>query len=53
MKTMILLADDHKILREGLRLLIEKESEIELVGEADNGKTAVQMACDLKPDVSV
>jgi len=53
MKTRILLADDHKILREGLRLLIEKESELELVGEADNGKTAVQMVCDLKPDVVI
>ena len=53
MKTRILLADDHKILREGLRLLIEKESELELVGEADNGKIAVQMACDLKPDVVI
>lgn len=53
MKISILLADDHKILREGLRSLIEKERELELIGEADNGKTAVQMACELKPDVVI
>jgi DNA-binding NarL/FixJ family response regulator len=53
MKTKVLLADDHKIFREGLRLLIEKESELEFAGETDNGRIAIKMACDLKPDVVI
>jgi DNA-binding NarL/FixJ family response regulator len=53
MKTKVLLADDHKIFREGLRLLIEKESELEFAGETDNGRIAIKMVCDLKPDVVI
>jgi len=53
MKTKIILADDHKILRDGLRSLIEKQQELELIGEAENGLTAVQLACELKPDVVI
>jgi len=47
----ILLADDHKLIREGLRLLLEKSGRITIVGEADNGISAVRMARDLKPDL--
>jgi DNA-binding NarL/FixJ family response regulator len=47
----ILLADDHKLLREGLRMLIEKLDRMIIVGEADNGVSAVRMARDLKPDL--
>jgi DNA-binding NarL/FixJ family response regulator len=47
----ILLADDHKLMREGLRMLLEKLGQITIVGEADNGVTAVRMARDLKPDL--
>ena len=47
----ILLADDHKLMREGLRMLLEKLGRITIVGEADNGVTAVRMARDLKPDL--
>jgi two-component system response regulator NreC len=47
----ILLADDHKLMREGLRVLLEKLSGITIVGEADNGVSAVRMARDLKPDL--
>ena len=47
----ILLADDHKLLREGLRMLIEKLDRMTIVGEADNGVSAVRMARDLKPDL--
>jgi DNA-binding NarL/FixJ family response regulator len=47
----ILLADDHKLIREGLRLLLEKRGRITIVGEADNGISAVRMARDLKPDL--
>ena len=53
MKTKIILADDHKILRDGLRSLIEKQQELELIGEAENGLMAVQLACELKPDVVI
>jgi DNA-binding NarL/FixJ family response regulator len=49
----VLLADDHKIVREGLRSLLEKDPEIEVVAMADNGRTAVQLAGELKPDVAV
>ena len=47
----ILLVDDHKMLREGLRLLIEKLGRMTIVGEADNGISAVGLARDLKPDL--
>ena len=51
MRTRILLADDHAIVREGLRSLLEKEEELEAAGEADSGRAATEMARDLKPDV--
>jgi two-component system, NarL family, response regulator NreC len=47
----ILLADDHKLMREGLRMLLEKIGRITIIGEADNGVLAVRMARDLKPDL--
>jgi len=47
----ILITDDHAIVREGLRTLIRTEPDMEVVGEAADGVEAVQMACDLKPDV--
>ena len=55
MKISILLADDHKILRDGIRSLLEKEPDLEVVGEADSGRTAIaiEMACELKPDVII
>ena len=49
----VLLADDHKIVREGLMSLLEKEPDIDIVAMADNGRTAVQLAGELKPDVAV
>jgi DNA-binding NarL/FixJ family response regulator len=49
----VLLADDHKIVREGLRSLLEKEPDIEVVAMADNGRMAVQLAGKLMPDVVV
>jgi DNA-binding NarL/FixJ family response regulator len=52
-KLRILLADDHKVVREGLRLLIESQPGMKVVGEAANGKEAVQSALALKPDVVV
>ncbi len=47
----VLIADDHTILRSGLRLLFEAESDIEVVGEAHNGREAVAMAAELHPQV--
>ena len=53
MSVRVLIADDHKIMRAGLRSLLEKQTDIEVVGEADNGRKAVQMAQEKKPDVVV
>jgi DNA-binding NarL/FixJ family response regulator len=49
----ILLADDHKIMRDGLRSLIEKLPEMEVVAEAENGRTAVKQTRRFRPDVIV
>ena len=53
MSVKVILADDHRIVREGLHSLLEKEPDMEVVGEADNGRATVEMARDLKPDVIV
>ena len=52
-KTRILLADDHKIMRDGLRSLLEKQDDMEVVAEADNGRKAVQLAQEKKPDLVI
>ena len=49
----VLLADDHKMLRDGLAGLLEPESDIELVAQAQDGQEAISLACDLQPDVVV
>ena len=49
----ILLADDHKIMRDGLRSLIEKLPGMEVVAEAENGRTAVKQTRRFRPDVIV
>jgi two-component system response regulator NreC len=49
----VLLADDHKILRQGLRTLLEQEADIDVVGEADNGRASVKLAGELAPDVVI
>jgi len=49
----VLLADDHKIVRDGLRSLLEQQPDMRVVGEASDGEAAVRMALDLKPDVVV
>jgi len=52
-KLRILLVDDHKIVREGLRTLIEKQPGLEVVGEADSGRMALKLTRELKPDVVI
>jgi DNA-binding NarL/FixJ family response regulator len=47
----IILADDHKIVRDGLRSLIEKEDDMEVVAEAEDGRTAVQLSAKLSPQL--
>ena len=49
----VLLADDHKIVRDGLRSLLEKNGGLQVVGEAYNGQVAVELANTLLPDVVV
>ena len=49
----VLLADDHTIVREGLRALLALETDMEVVGEAANGHQAVAFANKLAPDVVV
>ncbi len=53
MSIRILVADDHKIVRDGLRNLLEQQEDMEVVGEADNGRAAVELACSLAPNVAV
>lgn len=52
-KIKVLIADDHGIVRKGLRLQLEQHSEFEVVGEASDGREAVQRADELVPDVVV
>ncbi|MBN2559988.1 MAG: response regulator transcription factor [Phycisphaerae bacterium] len=49
----VLLVEDHMIVREGFRKLLESESDLELIGEAQTGRQAVKMATALRPDVVV
>jgi DNA-binding NarL/FixJ family response regulator len=51
--TTILLADDHHVVRQGLRALLEAEPDFHVVGEAADGREAVQLVMRLKPDVIV
>ncbi|MFC2008340.1 response regulator [Chloroflexota bacterium] len=53
MKTRILIADDHAVFREGMRSLLEREKDFEVVGEADDGEEAVTLGNELKPDVVI
>lgn len=48
-----MIVDDHGIMRDGLRELLENAGDFEVVGQAENGATAVKVARDLKPDVVV
>jgi DNA-binding NarL/FixJ family response regulator len=49
----IILVDDHQVLREGLKSLLEKHTEFEVVGEASNGLTALKLVRELMPDIVI
>ena len=49
----ILIADDHKIMREGLLSLLEKQQNMEVIAEAENGRKAVQLALAKRPDIVI
>ncbi len=51
MKTTILIVDDHELFRDGLKRLINSESDLEVVGEAKNGQESICLARKLQPDV--
>ena len=52
-KTKVLLADDHTILRAGLRRILEAEPDMEVIGESANGEEAISQSHDLKPDLVI
>jgi DNA-binding NarL/FixJ family response regulator len=52
-KIRVLLADDHTVVRQGLRALLAAEEDIDIVGEAENGRQAVQLVKKENPDVAV
>jgi two-component system response regulator NreC len=51
MKTRLLLVDDHAVVRSGLRMLLENERDVEIVGEADSARKAIEAASELRPNV--
>ncbi|MFN3286676.1 MAG: response regulator transcription factor, partial [bacterium] len=50
-KIRILIADDHGIVREGIRMILSSQEDFEVVGEASTGREAVELARRMKPDV--
>ena len=53
MAVRILIADDHKIVRDGLKALLESEADFEVIGEAGTGQDAIRLIRKLEPDVAV
>jgi DNA-binding NarL/FixJ family response regulator len=53
MSIKVLIADDHQIMREGLRTMLEKEPDIQVLGEAEDGRMVQRMAMELAPDVII
>jgi two-component system response regulator NreC len=52
-KIRVVIADDHRMMREGLRLLIDSQSDMQVVGEAVDGREAISIARELAPDVMI
>ena len=53
MSIKVIIADDHKIMRDGLKSMLEKQRDIEIIAEASDGRTTVELAIKLKPDVII
>ena len=53
MSFQVLIADDHGVVRQGLRALLEKSPEVSVVGEAADGREAVRLAGELRPNIVV
>jgi DNA-binding NarL/FixJ family response regulator len=53
LKTRVLLADDHEVVRSGLRTILEREPDIEVVGEASDGAEAIEMALATRADLAI
>ena len=52
-KIKVLLVDDHKIVRDGIKVLLQDEIDIEVIGEAENGKHALEKLTELTPDIMI
>ena len=52
-RTRILLVDDHAVVRQGFKMILDAQSDMEIVGEAANGREAVELAAQLRPDIVV
>ncbi len=52
-KIKVIIADDHQIVRDGLRSLLEKEPDLEVLATVEDGRGTVRMAEELKPDVII
>jgi DNA-binding NarL/FixJ family response regulator len=53
LKTKILLVDDHRLMRAGLRSILEKQPDMEILGEAQNGLVALQLAKEIAHDLNI
>jgi DNA-binding NarL/FixJ family response regulator len=53
MSIKLFLADDHAVVRDGLKFLLEAQQDIEVVGDADNGRDAVRLVAQLHPDIVI
>ncbi|MFQ5674324.1 MAG: response regulator transcription factor [bacterium] len=53
MRIKVLVADDHKVMRDLLRAIVQKQDDMEVVGEAANGKEVIEMAKQSRPDVII